>query len=334
MQKVARLTASRSFAKVRSHAAPKKLVVAEKLKVQQHYELPWSRHAGSVTTFDIVRSGWLLREPEWFPVRVSQKPTQLPQEAEFDDIRRMVIAPFNDGWLLTPSVPKNEFWEFMKQGLLGPTLDLLMPGVNVFVGSAVHGAIDTALEGKEQAQYFRRTLEQFVGIPYLDIVEIDWREMGSFWSLKLRGGPVRHLTLVYETLTTPRTTTTLIGDFTFVNWVKQLFSSRYISEARAERAAVIDSFLNAESVARITEALKERYFKAASVSEMSAVLSDYEKARTEYLAEQGITDAIVHEETIRRSIKELERYAGLPGLDDFLAQLKAMSPSASASRPD
>lgn len=300
--------------------------MAEKLKVHERYELPWSRHSGTVTTFDIVRSGSLLREPEWFPIRVSRKPTRLPEDAHPDDVKRMVVAPFNQGWLLTPSVPKNEFWEFMKQGMLGPTLDLVMPGVNILVGSAVHGAVETGLEGNEQERYFRRTLGEFIGVPYLDIVEIDWREMGSFWSLSFRGGPIRHLTLAYETLTMPRTTMTLIGDFTFANWVKQLFSSRYLCEIRAEHAAVMDSFLAADSVARLTDSFKERYLRATSVAEMSALLDDYSKARMQYLDEQGVTDEVVHRETVNRSIAQLERYAGLPGLDAFLAEFKAKDP--------
>lgn len=305
--------------------------MAEKLKVHEHYVLPWSRHAGTTATFDVVRSGSLAADPQWFPVRVSSMPTELPHKEALDDAKRMVVSPFNNGWLFTPEVPKNEFWEFMKQGMLGPTMDLVLPGANPLIGAVIHGTIDTGFEGSEQAKYFRRTLDEFDSIPYLDIVEIDWREMGSFWSLKLVGGPVRHLTIVCETLTTPRTVWTLIGSVTFANWVKQLFVSRYVREVRAEHAAVMDSFLSGESWQKIRDSFKERFYGAKTVPEMAAVLDGIAKAREEHLRAQGITDDMVHRETVRRAIESLERYAGLPQLDEFLAKFKANDPYAAAA---
>lgn len=295
-----------------------------KLTTQAHYVLPESPHAGTIRTFDVIRSGSLLSDGriEWIPMGVSQKATRLPEEVKLGDVSHMVTALLRRGWLITPAVPKNELWEMFKTGMIGPTMDLVAPGLNVLVSSAIHGGIETASEGKEQAKYFNRSLGGYFSLPYLDVLEIDWREMGSFWSLSLQG-PVRHLTIVYRESDGQRATLTLVGSFTFKNWVQILLRGRYNEEIRAEQNAVIDSLMDPAAQTEFLAGLASRAGSDASPQAADAMLREFGEFRTKYLLEHGITEEIVAAKTREQARSVLERYRGLPEADDFINVLQA-----------
>jgi hypothetical protein len=292
-----------------------------RIKVREHYVIPESPHAGTIRTFDVARSGTALPSgnPEWIPVGISQKPTQLPEETHLGDVKRAVFSPFKKGWLITPAVPKNELWELFSQGMLGPTMDLLLPGTNVIVGSLLHGGIEAALEGNEAAKYLRRSLDGFYSLPYLDLVDIDWREAGTFWSLSMQG-PVRHLSIAYVDAERKRSIITVAAGFTLESWVKQLLRYRYACEVQTEHQVVLDSFVEPGAYDALIASFNERHPENVTQQDVGDLVTAMAAVRTQHLLERGVTDEMVRTQSVERSLAILERYRGLPELDAFVRE--------------
>jgi hypothetical protein len=265
---------------------------------------------------------------EWFPVGISQKPTQLPEETNLGDISKMVVCPFKRGWLVTPAVPKNEFFDTFVRGMLGPTIDLVAPGLNVAVSSVLHGGIETVMDQREDAKYANRGLGMFFSLPYLDVLEIDRREMGSFWSLSMQP-PVRHLTVVYRERNGERATVTFVVGATLKNWVAQLFTGRYSEEITAANQAVINSYLEPAALNEFLTGFQARHGDDTSVEAVNTLLEELSAFRAQRLAESGVTDLKVDAETRKLALANFERYRGLPGVEPFIQGLAAGPVSAS-----
>ena len=308
--------------------------MAAKLTVENHYVLPVSPYAGTTWPYDVARSGSNAPsgEFEWLPVRFSRLPTKLPLQTDLADLTQMVFCPFREGWLFTKAVPKNELWEMFRDGMLGPTMDLVAPGLNPLIGAAVHGAIgtvtETRAEMRDNKEYAQRTFLEFTSLPYLDVFEIDWREMGSFWSMH---GPTRHLTITYRDALGARDVVTLVGANNFQDYVTGILRGRYKAEMRAENGAVIDSFVDPDARTEFLFDLNRRAEADPSLRETGARLREFEAFRVKHLAERGITNEMVVAKARERALAALERYRGLPEADVFIASLA--TPAAEATPP-
>ena len=191
-------------------------------------------------------------------------------------------------------------------------MDLLLPGTNVIVGSLLHGGIEAALEGNETAKYLRRSLDGFYSLPYLDIVDIDWREAGTFWSLSMQG-PVRHLSIAYVDAERKRATITLVAGFTLESWVKQLLRYRYVCEVETEHQVVLDSFVQPGAYDALIASFNERHPENVTQQDVGELLTAMATVRTQHLLERGVTDEMVRSQSVERSLAILIAIAACPG---------------------
>ena len=286
--------------------------------------LPASPYAGKTLPLDVVRSGsaHLSGAVEWIRIGVSSQPTQLPQNSYLGDVTVMAIAMFKQGLLLTKATPHNEFWE-IASGMLGPTIDLFAPGLNAMVEAGIHsvveGAIEMRSENRERAEYFKRTLAAIVPIAFLDILEMDWREVASPWSMR---SPDRHLTIVYNDILDHRAIKTFVAPFTWKQSIDAIFRSRYNCEIWAEHQAVLDSLVDTSIYVPMLAHFNESHADPNSPQAIDDLMADFLKTRGQYLTEHGVTDEVVRSKTVERALGNLERYRGLPGIDDAIAGLR------------
>jgi len=240
----------------------------------------------------------------------------------------MVVAPFKQGWLITSAIPKNDVWEFVSQGMIGPTLELVAPGLNLLTKAAAHTWIEQVMEGDDDAKYGKRTYAEFLPLPYLDILEIDWREMGSFWSLSI-SPPARHLTISYRDATGETATLTIVGGGPMNALLKVLFMGRFSQEILAANVAVAESLVPPAAYAELLADFNARHSEVTKES-LDELVSAYAKTRTQYLIDHGITDEFVAAKTREQVLATFERYRGLPELDGYAEALKT---PASAATP-
>lgn len=299
--------------------------MAAALEVSERYVIPRSAHAGSISMFDIVKTGPIYDNPQWFAVGVSQRPTKLPQETKLGDVKPMVVSTFRRAYLFTHNAPKNEFWNLMRQGMTGPAVDLVIPGAGLLAKVAAEVAVDVAFEHDgppDPNEYAKRAMSDYFSLPYFDIIEIDWREMHSIWS-----GQIRHLTIMYVDAQGKPATMTLVlsAKGSFKEFVHQLFSYRYVNEFFAEQSDVMDSLTPPGLLANAMKTFTAKSGDHLSIEEVSQMLDECSKARDEYLAAQGITEEKIKQLAIERTIALLQAYRGLPKIDDAMSWLASGS---------